>query len=444
MDTRIKRGIDLQNRLWESSIGKRIQKNVRLWDGGPIDKFTFLGLFAVFFVNVFIVSAIVGKNISDSFSTSSFLMVVANVFQNIGITNNVFFVMLTVISLLLAPINIYLFVRKIVHRHELTAFLCAILYVVPNPLSPDGLPLVKALIGGDGAHAIIFSIIPLLLLYFKAFLNKGLFVWGFLSAIMTALVAVVSPFAAFNLLIFFIVITISEGFVGSFRLKITRFICVLLFAFGLSYFWYHPSALTKIVVLDGVRFAVSYLWRMFPILIPTIPTLGAISFLIFDRREKLQPVFIAIGFFVIYFMFYSISSAFNVTGIFMPERYRIELYFSMSLLGALTLGFLLEFVYHNTTDYLKHLVGSAYLLGFKVGIVIISIMLLAFVGFKVTTLRSDIETSRVIKAAAPGAGNIKREGFDAISLVADLVSLLTLVFMLYLLKQYPPKLTSKA
>jgi len=56
-------------------------------------------------------------------------------------------------------------------------------------------------------------------------------------------VAVISPFATFNLLIIFGVITVSEGFFRDLREKISRLMFLLISSFLLSFFWYYPNIL---------------------------------------------------------------------------------------------------------------------------------------------------------------------------------------------------------
>lgn len=441
MDINIRRGIDFQNRVWDSGIGRKFKTTFNWWSGGPINKITFLGLFAVFFLNIFIVSAVFNKNLTPSFSYSAFLVMIADTIEHLGLLDkSSFFSLLSVVSLSIAPISVYLFTRRIIHRHELSAFIATLLFVVPSPISKDGMPLIQALLSGDGAHAVVFAYIPLFLLYFKAFIRSGFFIWGLFSAVGTTLIALTSPFAFFNVLFFFLILTISEGFMGGFRVKIARFLFVIASTIGLSYFWYYPNTITKILLLESVQFATSYFLKVFPLLIPTIPVIGAISFLVFDRREKLQPIFIGAFLFGIYLALSSLSSSFNVTGIFVSDRYSPELSFCLSFLIALTLGILFDFLYQKAKDFIVKKDNPIYSSVFFFGFIACFIAIFAVSFINAEGVRDDIASIYVAKQHSLGVGSIERSGLfsNVSSILSSLVSILTLALLLYILKYYPP------
>lgn len=437
----LKRGVDLGNRFWDGNFARKIKEVFHWRKGKPINKVTFLSLFVIILINSFLISGLSRRDLSSSFSSSYFLMLISSLFENIGISKAVFFGAISMLSLFFAPINIYLFARKISQRHELTAFIATFLFVVPNPISEKGLPLIYGLLNGDGAHVLAFSITPLLLLYLKAFLEKGLFAWAFLTSIITAFIAVISPFAFFNLLILFFILTVSEGFIGGIRINFARLFFVLAASFGLSFFWYHPQALKNIFFTDSMGFAVSYFWNIFPIFIPLVPVIGAISFLVFDRREKLQPLFISIFMFLAYFILYRISLGYNSEGIFMPDRYSIELSFGTAFLFSFILGFFIDFSISKFSFFKQH---KYQLIAF--------FLISAFVFFtilmtlsNISLLRGEIESMETVVSYKKGVGSVRREVLfsNFSSIIGSLITLSTFVLFFYALKYYPVSLNKK-
>src|SRR3989344_623664 len=428
-DVDTKRGIDLQNRFWDDIVNKGF-KDKFYWKGTSINKITVFALFVIFCLNVFIVSSIISKDLTPAFSRSSSLMLIADFVEKIRIIDkSQFFLVLSLLMLFWAPINIYLFVRRIVYRHEFTAFLATLLFVLPNPISKNGMPLIYTIFQGDGAHALAFSFIPFFLLHFKTFIHGGLFALGFLSIIFASVVMIISPFAFLNLLILFLIITVSEGFLGGFRIKFVRLFFVLISSFCLSFFWYDPAVISKIL----------------PIFIPVVPVVGAISFLIFDRREKLQPIFISIFLFLSYLVMYIISSSLNMQGIFVPSRYSIELSFSAALFVALILGFIFDLGYRKIKESVifKKNNKRIFLLAF-ISTVTMTLLLLVMIQ-NVISLRSELILTGIEATYSKGVGSVEREGLlsSVSSIMASGLSILTLVLLIYALKYYPTHLEQK-
>ncbi len=227
MDFNVKRGIDFQNRLWDSSLAKKLRG--AFGKSKPINKFTFFGIISVSIINAILVSAFFRKDLSPSFALSVFWKFSANLVSNIGILSTYqFYLILIIGSLLLAPITIYLFARRIAGRNELTAFLSTLFFILPNQLTLEKPSLLTGVLLGDGPHIIILSFLPLFLLYFRSFIDTGMYFWGFFAVIGTTLIALFSPFGFLNLLIFMIIITISEGFMGGLELNFPDYSLFLL------------------------------------------------------------------------------------------------------------------------------------------------------------------------------------------------------------------------
>src|SRR3989338_5644716 len=337
MENTVKRRIDFENRLLDNGVS-RFRHAFAWWKGRQLNKTTLLFLLTIFTVNLFITYPLFGRDVSASFSSSVFLLL-AGILDNAHImTKSQFFSVLTIFSITFAPISYYLFVRKTAMRHELIALVATMFYILPNPLTNGGSVLSEAILNGDGAHVFVFSFLPLFLLYVRAYISTGVKVWGFIAAIITAVVAVISPFATFNLLIIFGVITVSEGFFRDLREKISRLMFLLISSFLLSFFWYYPNILGEIVVLEHVSFAINKIVSILPLAIPIIPVAGLLLFLVF----------------LIYVTLYFISSDLNITGIFTSKRYLLELAFGSSYLLAMIFIVVIELMIRSYIPRIKN------------------------------------------------------------------------------------------
>lgn len=350
----VRRGIDFENRLWSSGIGLHLQNAFKWWKGGKFNKATVVFIAILFFLNLYLVYPLFSRNVESAFSSTALLML-SDFFEKIGlIRSDRFFSLLVAVSLSFSPVSYYLFVRKMVLRHQLIAFLATLFFIIPNPFFPNGVPLAKALTNGDGTYAVVFSFIPLFLLYVQAFIATGASVWGVMSALGTAIIAIVSPFGVFNLLLIGTVLTISEGFLGNFRIKLLRFLFVFLTAFALSLFWYYPNVVAKIILLENVSYTLEKLWGIVPLLIPVIPVVGIFCFLVFDKREKLKAIFMGVALLLLYLFLYATSKTSNITGIFTPDRYLVTLAFAGSYTAGIVVVLLSELFIRNVILRVKN------------------------------------------------------------------------------------------
>ncbi|OGH20631.1 MAG: hypothetical protein A3D74_04215 [Candidatus Levybacteria bacterium RIFCSPHIGHO2_02_FULL_37_13] len=432
MENTVKRRIDFENRLLDNGVS-RFRHAFAWWKGRKLNKTTLLFLLTIFTVNLFITYPLFGRDVSASFSSSVFLLL-AGILDNAHImTKSQFFSVLTIFSITFAPISYYLFVRKTAMRHELIALVATMFYILPNPLTNGGSVLSEAILNGDGAHVFVFSFLPLFLLYVRAYISTGVKVWGFIAAIITAVVAVISPFATFNLLIIFGVITVSEGFFRDLREKISRLMFLLISSFLLSFFWYYPNILGEIVVLEHVSFAINKIVSILPLAIPIIPVAGLLLFLVFDRREKLKPVFLAVSFFLIYVTLYFISSDLNITGIFTSKRYLLELAFGSSYLLAMIFIVVIELMIRS---YIPRIKNDVLLF---LSILTCSALIFLFGAFAVVGVikgQEHLAKQPIVNSYKSGIGNIGRAfSFkDGLSVVPVGISVLTFIFLLLYLK----------
>ncbi len=438
-DQDIKRGVDFEMRFGRAT--KRINKAFLWWRGGPLGQRTLIFIVIAWALNFVIIFPIFSKDLTHAYSGSVFLTLVSELFQRFFlIKQQLFFSLLTAFSITFAPISFYLFVRKIAMRHEITALIATLIFILPNPVFNNVPILVAALLRGDGAHIVAISFIPFFLLYIRSFISSGATVFFFTTAIIIASIAVVSPFATFNLLIMMAVLTLAEGFQGNLRIKLIRAFFLLLTAGALSFFWYYPNMIIKILSLSHIQYSIGKFTGILPAAIPIIPIAGVLSFLIFDRREILKPVFVSLSFFLIYLAFYGVSSHLNVSGIFTAGRYLPELVLSSSFFLAVLFIPLTEFVIRL---FLKKLKGKTAFYA-AVIIAIFFIVIIGFLSFQgIGIVHKYIQSEKVLDRYY-NSNTAGSRGFvdinDPTSIFASLVSLITFFFLMYIVRRYPMSL----
>lgn len=429
----IKRGVDFETRFGEQS--RALESAFIWWQGEKFNKKTVIFLSLLFVINFIIVFPILGKDFTASYASSIMLLDIAGFLKYLAISPQFFFSVLTVCALCLAPITFYLFVRRVAMRHEITAFLASLFFILPNPFLGQIPIMVNAFLQGDGAHAVVFSFLPLFLLYVQAFLKTGMPALAVLCIIGTTIIAVLSPFAAFNLVIILFILTIAEGFLGSLRVKLLRLVVLLFGSSLLASFWYYPNILSKIAVLAHVKFAFDKFTSVLPLAVPIIPVAGALSFLIFDRREKLNPIFISTALFLSYFSLYNVSRDLAMSGIFTADRYVLELGFSSAFFIAILFILLTELGVQKLLPKIERPQALRLLLGLQ----FLSALLIGFFTLQGFAVVQKVAGQKIIaNQFTAGIGGIKRTFTvtDFTSLLWLFVSVATLFCLFFILSRY--------
>lgn len=234
-------------------------------------------------------------------------------FELFGVSPTEAMRVLFIISFIVSTVGIYLFVRDLTKR-QMTAVLSTIIYLIP-PIPVfiltyfrKGL-LVKELeaaksflfvVYGDGAHFVALALIPFAAIFFLRYLKADNRKNLFLSAIFGALIFLATRSQAMSLMLILLAILLSEVFLGMARVKIGRFLLILVSILGLVSFWYTPNFIIESLILYRVQF-----FQNIGFLFPVSFTLGILmllfAFVFFARNEKRQPIFIAFLLFVIFF-----------------------------------------------------------------------------------------------------------------------------------------------
>src|SRR4030066_358888 len=118
------------------------------------------------------------------------------------------------------------------------------------------------------------------------FLRHGNFWSGVFSSVGMAIVALTSPIGFLTLAVFMGVITFSEMLLGRGRLKLLRFLVVLILAVGFSAFWYNPKFVIVTIQSTQGQLIRKTLSNLIPISFFTLPILGITGFLLFENRPQ--------------------------------------------------------------------------------------------------------------------------------------------------------------
>lgn len=245
---------------------------------------------------------------------------------------------LVLISFPLSSLTWYTFFKKL-SSSSFLGFLSGLIFLLPWFYLPR---FTLFWFKGDALHALGFALLPLAGLIFGQFLKAGSFKLFLTSVLGVSFISLVSPFALLNLYLFFLVLTFSEMLLGEARMKALKFLLVCLFAQGLSSFWYHPQFLLSLLGSSHGQAILSSFGKLFPISLFTVPILGAFSFLLFDRKPHLQPLFFGLTLTTLYLALVAAENFGQYLPFPVPDRFLPEFYIGSSFLAAMVIVFLVN------------------------------------------------------------------------------------------------------
>ncbi len=235
----------------------------------------------------------------------------------------------------LGPVAFYWFVYKVTRRH-FAAVLTGLFTLLPlMPISASAPErLVLALIEGDGAHIIGFTITPLILTLFLDYEREGKHSQLLLFMLLSFIVGLISFFSFFMLSIFLLFISASEILISQGKIKFKRFIITIIILLLLFLAMYNVSLIQMLFSEQG-RIAIAVIINLLPMTFFIVPVIGTFSFLIFDRRPVLQPLFLALTF-TITFGLLNFVRVFIINGNFINQnRYAAEVSFALAFLVSI-------------------------------------------------------------------------------------------------------------
>lgn len=244
-------------------------------------------------------------NFEEAFYTplAPFLLYVSGI---LGFGPNESMRALFVVSCMISTVGVYSLARELT-RQQIIPLLASVIYLVP-PIPVLVLTLLNrstletdiqnarnflAVVYGDGAHFLALALLPFAAMFFIKFLKKGTvahFAW---ASIFAALVFLANRSQAFNLILIFVAISISESLLDKSLKKIKRLIMVIIFCFGLACFWYTPSFIFNSAVLYGNQI-VDNAGKLFPLPFILSALFMLFSLVFFARRQDRQTLFISL------------------------------------------------------------------------------------------------------------------------------------------------------
>ena len=219
---------------------------------------------------------------------------------------------LFIASFMISTVGIYFLVYDLTKR-RITSILASSAYLVPpmpifilsfffSRRYENELISAKSFfttIYGDGAHFLALALIPFAALFFLRFLKLAK-ENDLLATVSTcALVFLASRSQALNLFLVLSVIALTDLFLGQARVKIKRFLLVIVISLGSVSFLYTPSFWQETILgfFDQLNANLKFL---FPLPV-TVGFLGLfISFVFFARRENRQPIFLSFLLFIFF------------------------------------------------------------------------------------------------------------------------------------------------
>lgn len=237
----------------------------------------------------------------------------------------------------------YLLLREFSGR-VFVAFLTVILWVSPLfSFSPSGtfsIPsqLFLGFLAYDIPHIIGLSITALPLHFLIRFLRSPRYKYLIWTVISFTIILLISPFAYLNLIFFSVIFCASEILLGSGRIKLVRYLLIILFSCLLASFWYHPSFLLNLLRSSQWSPIIATFTNLVPLSFFIIPITGTVLFLVFDRKPQLQTVFTAICLVIIYGMINFSENFLARKLVPLPVRFSCEFSLGLSLLIAVILS----------------------------------------------------------------------------------------------------------
>lgn len=300
------------------------------------------------------------------------------------IKNNAFQLIMT-LSMVAGGIFWFRLLRFITTR-TFIAFFTVIAWISPlfsvsTKSFPLSLPSLVALgfIVSDSAHIIGLLLTPIPLYYSLKFLRKPLFPYFLTAIISVSFVGLISPFSLLNLFILSLIFGFSEVMLGEGRLKFVRLITITLCGIFLTSFWYHPGFVLSLLNTQSWLSTIASLSALAPLLFFVIPVASIVSFLIFDRKPQLQPLFLSLAITIVYGLIHFSESTLG-TRVAVPFRFLPEYALGTSfLLGVVIVNsayLLTVFVLKKSAGNYRWLPLLPYILSsFFLGFILISIII---------------------------------------------------------------------
>lgn len=245
---------------------------------------------------------------------------------------------------IVSPVTFYYFTYQLTRRH-LTSLIVGLSTLLPlNIFSASASErLILALQGEDGAHILGLTFVPLAAASYLFFVRSGEKKYLLHVGLWEIVVSLMSFFAQFVLLFFYLFITLSEVLIAGGKLKFYRFGQLLILHLVISIVVYNLS-IWGIIISEQGQTTIAVLTNLLPLSFFIVPVVGTFAFLIFDRRPPLQPLFIAGGFTLIFGLLHWVRISFVDVPILQQDRWAAEVSFATALLVGIVVTWIFDLV----------------------------------------------------------------------------------------------------
>lgn len=224
-------------------------------------------------------------------------------------------------GILLGGLGLYR-AASFLYRDRMTAAAATLFYFFLLPLGA-GSPFAERIFSGGGEMILALGFILFSAYFQLLFLHEDGKANLVKVMILFALAGLSSGMGVFFGIAFYIFLGISEIFLGGGRVKLGRLFLAIICSCLLISFWYHPGFVLGRFGMWKELGVMRDVVDLIPILMVSVPILGTITFLLFDRREELQAVFASLSTLIACLFIYVFGNSFDKY--FVPNPYRLAL-----------------------------------------------------------------------------------------------------------------------
>ena len=428
---------------------------------GFFDRVTLFFTFCLTLISFIIFWPIISQISFEEAFLTPLVPFILNLFGNFNLDANYSVRILFIVAFILSTVGLYLLVRELARR-QVTPILAAVLYLIP-PIPIIALALAKndflelgiegaksffMIMYGDTSHFLALSLVPFAMLFFFKFLKEGTKKDLFVVVFICTLVLLINRSQSFYLGIILLISTTGEAILGLARIKIFRFLQVLIFSIALSAFWYVSNFWIEGYKVFGEN-AFANLELLFPL--PFIIGILSLlfSFVFFAKREDRQLIFVTFSTFIVFFSIILVWFLHGRSLMPYPHRLLPNLIMFGAIIVALTLSSVVDKLkIVEKIGFSKWSVGAKALgaLVFGVGSFVfltlvayfvspIIILALAGPGGVITKIKENVLADRAetIRLAGGNFGLVSQNEHEWKLLLGLTISILAVLCLLFLL-----------
>ena len=234
-----------------------------------------------------------------------FIPLLINTFGILNVANQITVALIYLASFITSTGGVYLLVRYLTRRQSTAIFAGLIFIIWPIPIfillfltgrvyesglvSPASF---LSIIYGEVDHFFALALLPYVAIFFLNYLKYARKIDFILTVILCLLIYLTNQSQTLSLILVLSVITLTEIFLGQMRLKLKRFVNLLIISLGLASFWYIPIAIANpaAVFTSHIVLNLKFLFPL-PAIVGILSLI--ISFAFFAKRQDRQAIFLS-------------------------------------------------------------------------------------------------------------------------------------------------------